>query len=442
MKTLRIVLAKEPATVKSKSKEDAWWESQTKEFQKEYIKLHPGSKYAKNAKASKLSKSAAPGKSGVKSDKPKVKKDPYANVPPEDKEQMVLAKKRGIAIPPAWRKVWLNPDPEGDCQVKAVMWNERKGKNLTQSLYSVNHETRQAALKFERIKVLTKELPSISKQLQKDMETSEEAKVLYLITKMGFRIGGGPEDAGKHPSFGASTLTSDHIKIEGNTVHFDFPGKHGVRQEHSIEDAKIAKMFKGAKGNPGKLFKTNPKKIHKYLDGLSENHFKVHDFRTYVATSTALKEVSTIETKPKTKKEYDKLVLEVCTTVAAKLGNAPEMARDSYVDPTVFKAWADDIDMTEVEPAKKTKSKKEHASSISDAEDEAMLDFVETNHYQFDIKLVKAYKLVKAMPEGFKRKEAYMEFQKMAKTLKMVDVQDRKAYVKSLKDLELALKGK
>jgi DNA topoisomerase-1 len=416
---------------------DEWWDSQTPEFQEAYIEEHPGSKYAKNAKKrEEKSPSAKEHKEKPEGStkKLKEKKDPYADVPEVDKVVMVKAKERGFTVPPAWREVWLNEDPEGDLQVKG-----KDKKNRTQYLYSLNYRTQQNALKFERLKVFTQEYPEMVGRINKDKATSEEAKVLYLISKTGFRIGSDTDTGAEKKAYGASTLTGDHIKIEGSTVHFDFIGKEGVHQKHSVEDAELAEMLKGAK--PGqKLFKTKPAKIHKYLDGISEEHFKVKDFRTYVGTSTALSVVRDIGTKPTTKKEYDRAVMDVCKIVAAKLGNTPVMARDSYIDPTVFMAWQEGIDMTVPEKKKKETSS---GKPIRSDEDQLMIDFIETHHFQVPEPLLKLYRAAKALPAGSpERMTAYQQFQKLAKGMKVVNTKSKEEYIKSLKVLENLLSKK
>jgi DNA topoisomerase-1 len=414
-------LAKEDSSSSSANNIPQWFKDMSEEQQKAYLEEHPNSKIAKTVKSSK------------KTDKPaaKEKKDPYAGVPEKDRLVMIAAKERGHTVPPAWRDVWLNDDPAGDMQVKG-----KDAKGRTQYLYSINHNTRQAALKFERVKQFTKEYPEMAKKIEKDMETSEEAKVLYLISKTGFRIGDEKDTKAKVKAYGASNLTSEHIKITGETVSFDFIGKEGVHQKHTVEDPKLAKMLKGKKGS---LFNTKPAKIHAYLDGISENHYKVKDFRTFVATSTALHAIKTLDPPPPPmdQKAYEKAVNAVAKLVSAKLGNTPKMARDSYIDPTVFKGWQCDIDNAST-------IKKKETSSSSSEEYKAMVDFIETNHYEMNRKLVEKLKSVRALPKGSEeRQTAYKEFQQLAKKLGMLArTKDKQEYIKSVKELESALSVK
>jgi DNA topoisomerase-1 len=174
-------------------------------------------------------------------------------------------------------------------------------------------------------------------KIEAALETSDEAKVLYLIDKTGFRIGSDNETGAKVKAYGASTLTSDHVRVNGNKVTFEFVGKKGVKQSQTIDDPKIAAMVKGKQG---RLFNTNDSKVRDYLKNISgKKDFKVKDFRTYVATTTALEASDRLpppSDKPMTAKEKATKIMDVAKEVSRKLGNTPVMARDSYIDPMVF----------------------------------------------------------------------------------------------------------
>jgi DNA topoisomerase IB len=44
-------------------------------------------------------------------------------------------------------------------------------------------------------------------------------------------------------------------------------------------------------------------------------------------------------TKPKSQKEYKKMVKDVATIVSKQLGNTPTVALQSYIHPAVFAEW-------------------------------------------------------------------------------------------------------
>jgi len=253
---------------------------------------------------------------------------------PEQAKAFETAKSRGYKVPPAWKNVWVNPDPDAALQVKGT---DAKGRS--QSIYSSKHHDAAAMKKFNRLKQFGAARKEFMLKIEADMRSSDEAKVLYLIDRTGFRIGSDTETGAKVKAYGASTLTSDHVKVNGSKVTFEFVGKKGVTQSHTIDDAKIAAMVSGKKG---RLFNTSDSKVRDYLKSISKKDFKVKDFRTHVATSTALEASDRIpppSTQAMTAKEKAHKIMEVSKIVAKKLGNTPTMARDSYIDPMVFDRW-------------------------------------------------------------------------------------------------------
>jgi len=306
------------------------------------------------------------------------KKDPYADVPEADKAIMMEARKRGYRVPPAWRECWIDPNPEADLQVKG-----KDAKGRMQYLYSVNFRTKQDAEKFERVKQFTQELPSLMRNIEGDLEQNEEALVLYLIAQTGFRVGSNAETGADKKAYGASTLRAEHVSVEGDTLHFKFVGKKGVKQNQKLKDERLARLIapRIKEGQP--LFQTTPAKIHEYLNGISSQHYKVKDFRTYVATNLALKLQGKMR-KPKDAKTYKKQVKKVCELVAKKLGNTPIMAKNSYIDPTVWKPWQEGIDMEALQPKKRKVAESQlfFESIIARLLQEPIVDYVETRHYQ------------------------------------------------------------
>ena len=245
-----------------------------------------------------------------------------------------LAHERGIAVPPAWTEVWVNPDPKGATQATG---RDGKGRPVQRRLASAVEKS--AVEKFARLKAFAKVRPKIMSQVEKDFSVSGAAQVLYLINLTGFRVGGEADTKAEVQAYGATTLTSDHVQIEGDMLRFSFIGKEGVKQEHEVKDAKLAKVLEG---KTGKLFDTNARRVLAYVKKYGGPKFKTKDFRTAVATEEALKTLKGPPpvAPPKDEKEKAKKVLEVAKVVARKLGNKPQEARDSYIDPGVFAhAW-------------------------------------------------------------------------------------------------------
>jgi DNA topoisomerase-1 len=248
-----------------------------------------------------------------------------------DDDLRLIAKERNIYIPPAWTNLWVNSNQAGELQVTGV---DKKGK--TQYVYSPEHTGKAAEKKFLRLKDFTAQYGKMLTRIKKDMATVEEAKVLYLISQTAFRIGSERDTKAEKKAYGASTLQSDHYNVgEGGSVKFDFIGKEGVNIKQEVTDTTLASMLKG---KSGKTFNTTDAKVRKYLKKAGFGQFDPKDFRTYIATSMALRLIHSMPA-PTDEATHKRAVNDVCKAVSAKLNNTPKMAKNSYIAPEVWDQW-------------------------------------------------------------------------------------------------------
>ena len=247
-----------------------------------------------------------------------------------------------LAIPPAWKDVYFNPDKNGDLLVKGT---DVKGR--TQVVYSATHHAQAAAAKFGRVTELRQKRGEIFKELEADIknpELREKAEVLSLIMQTGIRPGSEQDTGADFKSFGATTLQGRHVVVKGDKTSLRFvAGKsHGKNVVFSISDPATASMLRdrAAKaGSRGKLFSVSAGELREYSMSKDGGGFKTKDHRTALGTETAIREVQARRTAPKTLKEYKQAVKAVATMVAKTLGNTPAIALKSYIDPVVFSKW-------------------------------------------------------------------------------------------------------
>ena len=252
---------------------------------------------------------------------------------PQDADAFRRAKADGIAIPPAWTEVsYYGKD-------KDVLAEGRDTKGRKQRAENPEYRKRVSDENNARIsRDLWPRIGKLREQLRTDAESGdEEAKVLYLISQTGFRIGGAGDGKAKVKAYGASTLTGDHVKVEGDSVTFDFTGKKGVPQRHTVADPVIAKIVREANPKPGEpLFKTRDIKVREAWQK-RYGGYKVHDIRHIVARESAEQELKMlIPPPPHTKKDQTRIIKEVAMIAAHKLGNNPSEALATYIDPHVF----------------------------------------------------------------------------------------------------------
>ena len=77
------------------------------------------------------------------------------------------------------------------------------------------------------------------------------ATVISLMERTYIRIGN--EDYEKmYGSYGLTTLKDNHVKVNGDTVHFCFKGKKGIEQKISLRNRRMAKMVQQCRDITGK----------------------------------------------------------------------------------------------------------------------------------------------------------------------------------------------
>jgi len=87
--------------------------------------------------------------------------------------------------------------------------------------------------KFQKAETLGKQIKQIEAHILKNLDSKDEERravstVSWLILVANMRVGD-EKDPDEADTVGAITLRSEHIKVEGDTLHFDFLGKDSVR---------------------------------------------------------------------------------------------------------------------------------------------------------------------------------------------------------------------
>ncbi|HEX2300956.1 MAG TPA: DNA topoisomerase IB, partial [Pseudonocardiaceae bacterium] len=144
----------------------------------------------------------------------------------------VLSRIRSLAIPPAWREVWICPRPNGHIQ---AVGTDDAGRR--QYRYHDEWRRRRDAEKHDRALRLARRLPRVREAVAEQLEGSGLSceRVLAAAIRMldigVFRVGGeeyapGPDhDEG---SFGLATVRREHVRLRGGAVEFCYPAKGGA----------------------------------------------------------------------------------------------------------------------------------------------------------------------------------------------------------------------
>jgi DNA topoisomerase I len=257
-----------------------------------------------------------------------------------------------LAIPPAYRDVWITLESRGHLQATG---RDARGRKQ----YRYHPEWRQVrdSAKFDRMIAFGEGLKKLRRKLRRDLALPglPREKVLAVIASLldatRVRIGN-TEYARDNKSFGLTTLRDRHVKFirDGRAV-LNFRGKGGVQHEILINDKRIAQIVRHCQELPGQhLFQyvsdegqrcpIDSGQVNDYLRGAMGEDFTAKDFRTWGATLHALILLAcTPLPEPLSERACKRAILDVVRKVAQQLRNTPAVCRKSYINPAVFESW-------------------------------------------------------------------------------------------------------
>jgi DNA topoisomerase-1 len=260
-----------------------------------------------------------------------------------------IARIRELAIPPAWEEVWVCPDPLGHLQATGL---DAAGRR--QYLYHPRWREHRDRMKFEKMLRFADLLPGLRRRLAKMLVDGEEprreivlAAAVRLLDIGMFRVGG-EQYADEESGIGLATISKAHVRVHGETIEFDYPGKGGVRRRQVVEDPVTHRLIctlKRRRGGPdgllayregGRWHDVRSDDINDYLKQQMGEAFSAKDFRTWNATVMAAVTLAVDGREATTKAARKRAVNRSVKAVSELLGNTPAVARRSYIDPRVF----------------------------------------------------------------------------------------------------------
>jgi DNA topoisomerase IB len=262
-----------------------------------------------------------------------------------------LARIRHLAIPPAWREVWISPDPLGHLQATGIDAASRR-----QYLYHELWREQQDRLKFEHMERFAQTLPSMRAQLLATMDggrTLDRARVLACSVRLldvgMFRIGSEVYEK-EDGHLGLATIARSNVAIVEDGAVFDYIAKEGVHQVHTVHDrpcVEIVAALKRRRGGGAHLLAfresgawhaVHAHLINEQLKALIGASFSAKNFRTWNGTLLAAVFVAR-SGAPANEREGRHVIARAAEEVSGVLGNTAAVARSSYIDPRVFERY-------------------------------------------------------------------------------------------------------
>jgi DNA topoisomerase-1 len=252
-----------------------------------------------------------------------------------------LARIRKLAIPPAYREVWICPDPNGHLQFTGIDARGRK-----QYRYHPDWALARSETKFGQLVAFGQVLPALRQAVQRDLRQPPgdlaftRAALVLLMDRTLIRIGD-PVYTAQNRSFGATTLLSRHLKVEDGMVRLRFAAKGGRKVQISLRDRRLERIFDRIGDLPGKhLFtwideagevrRLMSQDVNAWLAETTGAPVTAKTFRTWGGTLAAFE--TALSRAP-----GERLTLRAMAEAAAeRLHNTPTIARKSYIHPAVL----------------------------------------------------------------------------------------------------------
>lgn len=261
-----------------------------------------------------------------------------------------LQRIRALAIPPAWKDVWISPDAAGHIQATGV---DSRGR--TQYRYHELWRQQRDALKFDHMLRFADSLPALRTAVLRDLNRRDlsrdhlSAVAVRLIDLGLFRIGGERYAELDH-HYGVTTLEKRHVRVGRGVLTFDYVAKEGKRREIVIDDSAVWSTVRmlASRDNglatllcwqaDGSWHPLHSHDVSAYIADNAGGHFTAKEFRTWNAT--VLMALLLASAAPAaTEREAKSVITAGIRGVAALLGDTPAVARASYIDPRLISRY-------------------------------------------------------------------------------------------------------
>ena len=256
-----------------------------------------------------------------------------------------------LAIPPAWKDVWISPNAGAKLQATGM---DAAGRR--QYLYHPEFRAQQDQAKFDKLVRFAEKLPDLRQAMAKhmDLDVHERERVcavaVRLLNLAWFRVGS-DRYAKSSRTYGVTTLYKKHVSVRGNKIAFAFRAKHRARVRTTLVDAELADAIDDLLDLPGggRLFRyengnglcaLSGAVLNEYIQEHMGEEFSAKDFRTWGGTLLAAVALAESD-PPESETEAKRRIATVMRIVGERLGNTPTVARSSYVSPAVIEQYLD-----------------------------------------------------------------------------------------------------
>ncbi|MFE3031876.1 DNA topoisomerase IB [Streptomyces canus] len=264
----------------------------------------------------------------------------------------VLARIRALAIPPAWREVWICPWANGHLQ---AVGTDDAGRR--QYLYHERFRAQQDQAKHAHVREIARALPALRERVAEDLagrglSRDRVAACAVRLLDLGFFRIGSDRHTRRMETYGLTTMLREHVICGREELTFSYPAKGGTELVRALVDPDALTVVRALKRRrqsgdrllaywEGKAWhELHGGDLNEALRRLSGTEITAKDFRTWHATVFAAVALAvTAEDGRATPTARRRQMTRAVREVSHYLGNTPAVCRASYVDPRVLELF-------------------------------------------------------------------------------------------------------
>lgn len=253
-----------------------------------------------------------------------------------------LARAKALAVPPAYRDVWICVQPNGHLQATG-----RDARGRKQYRYHALWQESRTVTKFDQLLTFGAALPRLRRRLRRDLQGEAGdrafslAALVLLLDRTWLRIGNTAYTA-TNRSYGASTLLTRHLSLsEEGWVKLSFRAKGGKMCRHTLRDKRLNRILQEIGDLPGRNIFTyldeegevrslHSQDVNDYLAEVVGEGMTAKTFRTWGGTLAAFELAEGLSG------DAPLTLRMMCDAAAARLYNTPTICRKSYIHPAVL----------------------------------------------------------------------------------------------------------
>jgi DNA topoisomerase I len=258
-----------------------------------------------------------------------------------------------LAIPPAYRSVWVCSLPNGHLQ--ATGYDERGRK---QYRYHERWQALRDEQKFDQLIPFGHALPTLRRrvladaQRQGDPQRATLAALVLLLDAAHLRVGN-RQYAVENGTFGATTLLKRHVRF-GEGLELRFLAKGGKKVKRHLKAPRLQKILENIADLPGRelfvwqdeagiVHPVDSSHLNSYIAEISDAPASAKTFRTWGGTLAAFSAGHSC-----LQKNERPTIKSMAEAAAEDLSNTPAISRKSYIHPRVLQiatepALGDDV---------------------------------------------------------------------------------------------------